>query len=159
MSRAYGAALRLLSHRPRTEQELEERLRRRFAATLVDQVVELLRAEGLVSDVRFARDWTAGRESRNPKSAWVIKRELVAKGIDDAVADDAVSDLDDEENAYRVGLKAAGTMQGVDLPAFRRRLWGYLRRRGFGDSVCRRTIERIWDEAAARNRSDADGTA
>ena len=33
----------------------------------------------------------------------------------------------------------------VDFPAFRRRLWAYLQRRGYSPSVARRAILRLWD--------------
>ena len=150
---AYATALRFLSYRPRTEGEVRTRLRRRFAATTIEQVLGLLREEGMVDDVRFADHWRASRESHSPRSAWAIRRELVARGVDSAVAQEAVRDLDDEENAYRAGLKAAGKLTGADLATFRRRLWGYLRRRGFGDAVCRRTIQQLWEESGRRNES------
>ena len=145
--RAHGAALRLLSYRPRTEQELRGRLRRRYPTAVVEQVVALLKAEGQLDDAQFANQWTASRESRNPRSAWAVRRELVARGVEGDVADDAVRAIDDDEAAYRAGLKAARTLTGVDSATFRRRVWGYLRRRGFSDSVCRRTMERLRDEA------------
>ncbi len=153
LSRAHGAALRLLSYRPRTEYELKDRLRRRFPTAVVEQVVALLKDEGQLDDARFASQWTAGRESRSPRSAWAIKRELVAKGVERGVADDAVLAVDDDEAAYRAGLKAARTLTVVDSATFTRRLLGYLRRRGFSEPVCRHTIERLRDEAQLRDVS------
>ena len=158
VQRARATALRYLSFRPRTEAEVHGRLRRRFSAPVVEQVMERLREQGLVDDAAFASLWTASREAHNPKSAWAIGRELVAKGIERTAAGEAVRGMDDEENAYRAGLKAAGRLAHADLTTFRRRLWGYLKRRGFSDSVCRRTIERIRDEARPRNGSSAHET-
>ena len=153
LQRAHLAALRFLSYRPRTETEIKSRLHRRFPAPIVEQVLEMLKDEALVDDVRFAGEWTAGRESHNPRSGWAIKRELVAKGVDGLVAEDAVRDVDDEDNAYRAGLKAAGRLAGSDKPTFNRRIWAYLKRRGFSDSVSRRTITRLWEEMDARSES------
>ena len=154
LQRAHMAALRFLSYRPRTETEVQSRLRHRFPAPVVEQVLELLRDEALVDDVRFASQWRASRESHNPRSGWAIRRELLAKGVDGLVAEEAVQDIDDEHNAYRAGLKAAGRLGGSDMPTFSRRLWGYLKRRGFSDSLSRRTITLLWEEMDDQNESD-----
>jgi regulatory protein len=153
LRRAHLVALRFLSYRPRTETEVKSRLRSRFPAPIVEQVLELLKDEALVDDVRFASEWRAGRESHNPRSGWAIKRELVAKGVDGLVAEEAVRDVDDEDNAYRAGLKAAGRLEGSDMLTFNRRLWSHLKRRGFSDSVSRRTITQLWEEMDARSES------
>ena len=144
--RAHAAALRFLSYRPRSEAEVRTRLRRRFSESLVDQVLELLKDESLVDDAKFARLWQESRDSHRPRSAWAVKRELIAKGVDRSLADEAVQEMDDNENAYRAGLKPAQKDKDAEFPTFHRRLSGYLHRRGFSDSVSRRTIKRLWAE-------------
>ena len=150
--RAHAAALRLLSYRPRSEAEVRTRLRRNFTAHLVERVLEALRKQDLIDDSKFARQWRESRESLKPRSAWAIKRELMAKGVDTALADQAVWDVDDGESAYRAALGPARKLNGVDLPTFRRRLWGYLKRRGFSDSDSRLTINRLWEEMESGSR-------
>ena len=144
--RANSAALRYLSHRPRSEAEVRSRLRRRFDAAVVENVVTSLKEQALVDDAGFARLWKEGRNSLKPRSAWAIKRELESKGIDRAIAEEAVRDVDDEESAQRAGRRQAARLEQADLATFRRKLWGYLRRRGYSDSVCRRTINKLWEE-------------
>ena len=144
--RAHSAALRFLSHRQRSESEVRTRLQRSFPAPLVGQVIEVLRERRVLDDSEFARQWTESRDSLKPRSARAVKRELSAKGIEQELANDAVQGLDDEEAAYRAGRKQASKYRYADLPTFRRRLLGYLQRRGFAQSVCRRTIDRVWDE-------------
>ena len=146
VQRAHAAALRFLSYRPRSEAEVRTRLRRRFSESLVDQVMELLKDESLVDDARFARLWRESRDSFRPRSAWAVKRELIAKGVDGGLASEAVEEIDDNESAYRAGLKPARKNMEAGYPTFRRRLRGYLHRRGFSDSVSRRTIERLWED-------------
>ena len=157
--RAHAAALRFLSYRPRSEAEVRTRLRRTFAAPLVERVIENLKEQALVDDARFARQWRESRESLRPRSAWAIKRELMAKGVDTALADQATRDVDDGESAYQAALNPARKLGGADLPTFRRRVWGYLKRRGFSDSVSRRAIDQLWEETTrAKNGLAADGT-
>ena len=144
--RAHAAALRFLSYRPRSEAEVRNRLRRRFPEPLVDEVVELLKEESLVDDARFAGLWAESRESHKPRSAWAVKRELIAKGVDSSLAQEAVQDIDDTESAYRAATKQAHKHVEADFLTFRRRLWAYLQRRGFSASVSRQTTQRLWEE-------------
>ena len=138
--------MRYLSYRPRSEAEVRTRLLERFPPTTVEQALADLRRQDLLDDAKFAAQWTRSRDVHNPRSAWAVKRELLAKGVDAEVAEEAVDDVDDEETAYRLGLQQARKMAGVDLQTFRRRLWGYLKRRGFADSLSRKTISRLWNE-------------
>ena len=143
---AWGAALRLLSYRPRTEREVRDRLARRFPEATAAEVVEALRAQGLLDDARFASQWTYSRSARNPRSARTIARELQAKGVDGALAEEAVREVDDEDSAYRACLKYSRTGGRPGDAAFQRRLLAYLRRRGFSQSVSRRAFRRLMDE-------------
>ena len=99
-----------------------------------------------MDDAKFARLWRDSRDTLKPRSAWEVKRELIAKGVDSSLAGEVVGDVDDEQNAYRAGLQQAQKLDRADFATFHRRLWGYLRRRGFSDSVCRHTINRLWEE-------------
>ena len=85
---ARDAALRLLAHRARTEHEVRERLARRFPEEVASEVVAALRSQGLLDDARFSSQWAESREARNPRSARLIARELLAKGVDGDLADE-----------------------------------------------------------------------
>ena len=146
LQRARAAALRLLTYRPRTAAEVRGRLLRRFDAAVVAQVIDELSDQSLLDDIQFAHRWTEGRDSRSPRSATAIRRELVSRGVERTVAEQAVGDLDDEDSAYRAGLKHARRTAGTDLQTFQRRLRGYLQRRGYSYAITRRTIDRLWAE-------------
>ena len=147
LKRASAAALRLLSYRVRSEAEVRVRLRRRFPAHVVEKVMKSLAEKALVDDSSFARLWRGSRDSLNPRSATAIREELVSKGVARDVADAAVRDADDLDSAYRAGYKLALRLELADSSTFRHRLWGYLKRRGFSDSVTRHTIARLRDES------------
>ncbi|MDP6402581.1 MAG: regulatory protein RecX [SAR202 cluster bacterium] len=151
--RATAAALRFLSHRPRSKEEVRTRLRRSFPADVVDQVIDDLTERSLVDDSSFAKLWRDSRDSFNPRSATAIKRELISKGVAGDLAQRTVDDLDDMDSAYRAGLKHARRLERADLSTYRRRLWGYLQRRGFSSSVTRQTIARLLDERRGGGRS------
>ncbi len=143
---AHSAALRYLSYRSRSKQEVRSRLLRHFSDDLVEQVINVLAEESLIDDVLFSKQWKESRNATKPRSAWLIKCELLNKGVDVDVAAQAVADVDDEVSAYRCGLKYATRFDGSDFDTFRRKLWGYLMRRGFGGAISRRTVSRLWRE-------------
>ncbi len=147
LSRAHSAALRLIAYRPRTRKEIADRLMRKYEPDVIDSVVEILTDQGYLDDASFAGQWRASRESHNPKSSWVVQRELETRGVETSVASEAVRDMDDDENAYAAGAKAARRLAKLDRTVFKRRLWGYLNRRGFSSAVTRRTVERLLEEA------------
>ena len=144
--RASAAALHFLSYRPRSEAEVRARLLRSFPSDVVEEVIESLSEQTLLDDTSFSRLWTDSRISHRPRSAAAIKRELITKGVAKDVAEDAVRDVDDKDSAYRAGLKLSRRLEQADLNVFRRKMWGYLHRRGFGGAVARRTVARLWDE-------------
>ena len=144
--RAAAAASHLLSYRPRSAAELRARLNRRFPVHVVDRVVESLVSRGDLDDAVFARLWTDARDANNPRSASAIRRELLARGISQDLALAAVEGVDDLHTAHRAALKASRRLEEATPTIFRRRLWGYLRRRGFSESITRTTIDKLWAE-------------
>ena len=146
LEKATSLALRFLSHRPRSESEVRDRLRRTYYAQVTEVVIERLKELGLLDDTAFAKIWSQSRMLSRPRSAALIRRELLARGVNRDTAQAEIDTLDDEESAYNAGLRAATSLANADYSTFRRRLWGYLYRRGFGRSVVRDTVGRLWEE-------------
>ena len=145
--RAYNAALRLLSYRPRSETEVRSRLLRKFPPEVTDRVALSLAEHGLLDDQAFAQFWRNSRQSLNPRSASLIRRELISLGVKRDTAQEAVLDMDDQEAAYSAALKVVRRLAKLDAPTFRRRAWAYLQRRGFSPSVIRLALQRLKEEA------------
>ncbi len=154
--RAYGAALRLVSYRPKSVSEVRLRLRRRFPETLVERVVQRLVEQDLLDDTRFAQQWSSARNAHRPRSRQRVKQELLSKGVDRVIAEDAVLEIDDESSAYRAALKQARKAIGLDRRTFQRRMIGFLQRRGFTPSVIRRTVDQLWDQRAEAEDGQAN---
>ena len=150
--RAAAAASRLLSYRPRTAAELRTRLNQRFPTPIVDRVVESLVSSGGLDDAAFARLWADARDANHPRSSSAIKRELLARGIPQDLALAAVEGVDDLHSAHRAALKASRRLGDATPTTFRRRLWGYLRRRGFSESITRKTIDKLWAERGSPSK-------
>jgi regulatory protein len=143
--RCLSAATRYLSHRPRSESELKDKLRRRgFDIEIIEAVVSRLKEQGLVDDAAFARYWAENRESFSPRSRRLTRVELRQKGIADDIITEAVSVIDDETSAYKAARGKAHNLRQVEYEDFRRRLGEYLKRRGFSYGAISHAVEQVW---------------
>ena len=147
VQRCLNVATRYLSYRPRSESELRERLcQRGFDSDSVEVVLDRLREQGLVNDVDFAQFWQDNRQSFSPRSRWLTRLELRRKGVAEEIIDQVVSAASDDDSAYRAALGRARRLPVSDYQGFRRRLGGYLKRRGFSYGVINNTVEQLWQQ-------------
>ncbi len=148
-SRATDAAVHLVAYRARTEMEIRQRLGRRgFSSGAIDSAVAKMREWNYIDDQEFARQWVDSRESHRPRSSRMIKRELTTKGIDADVAERVVdsAEIDDHAVALDLARKWLPRHSREDESTQRRRLTGYLQRRGFGWDVVRRVLDETLHE-------------
>ncbi len=146
---ARTAALRALAVRPRSVVELRRRLRGRFEEPAVAQVLQRLEQQGLLDDTRFAQEWRRSREQSRPRSALLVRRELLQRGVNYDVADAAVEGMDDEEAAQRAARGHLRHLRHLDQSHADRRMWAYLQRRGFSSGVTQRTMRLLAQEEAS----------
>jgi regulatory protein len=99
-----------------------------------------------LDDVAFAKEWREQREKFRPRGAAVIRQELQRLGVDREVIQDALADFDAAANAYQAGSKYAARLPVEDASVFRRKLGGFLHRRGFDGEVLGPTVEQLWRE-------------
>ena len=150
LQRCFETATRYLGYRPRSEPELRERLARRgFDTDSIEAVIARLKRLKLVDGTAFAEFWKDNRESFSPRSQALTRLELKQKGLSDNIIDKAVANIDDEDSAYRAAMSKAGSLARSDYESFRRRLGGYLQRRGFDYGVIEHTIKRVWQEGTS----------
>jgi regulatory protein len=147
LQRCLNAAYRYLSYRPRSQAELTERLHRRgFNGDSVAVVLTKLKGQGLVDDLAFARFWQENRRSFRPRSQQLTRRELRQKGVSPDIIDRVVSELDDEDSAYRAAVNKARRLDTADYESFRRKLGQFLQHRGFSYGLIKTTVARVWQE-------------
>jgi regulatory protein len=139
--KAREAALHLLAFRPRTAAELRRRLHEKgYAPEVTDGVVERLGETGVVDDSSFAEMFVRDRVRLRPKGKRILAQELRARGVDGEMAQAAIEDVMERENTTDVDLarQAAARWRprpGEDPQASRRRLYGFLARRGFASEA------------------------
>ena len=141
------AASHFLAHRPRSKREVDMRLQQRgFSRETIDTVLNKLEEKKLLDDAEFARAWTENRMSFSPRSKLLVRQELKLKGISDDLLNETIADLDDDENAYQAGLKKRHLFKLLPREEFTTKLSRYLQTKGFGYSVTKNAIDRLWQE-------------
>jgi regulatory protein len=147
-------ALGLLAHRARTRQELARKLRRKgFGADRIDACLRRLEEKGLMNDAAVAAALVRDRLRHRPRGEARLVSELRAKGVEQTVASETIARVFADEEVSDVALareaasawlsrqgttvwEALGDRGSPKRDSSRRRLYGYLARRGFrGDAL------------------------
>ncbi len=148
-------ALATLARGRRTRRELEVRLRRREAEpAIIAAALDRLEASGVLSDIDVARAEAVSRLRRGEAPARV-KQTLRHKGIPGREADEAVvaaieeNGFDELASCLAVAQKRSRSLASLRPEVARRRLVGFLQRRGFSGSVIRTVLDEIKRERHA----------
>ena len=151
LKRARNAAYRYLTIRARSRAEVEKKLRdREYPADIIRSVIDYLLSMGYLDDASFARQWAASRMRVRGLGRRRIEQELRQKGIEEFVLRDVVHGLFDETAEIDIARKEAEkklrTLARFEPEVRKRRLAGYLERKGFPTGVIR-TLLRSLDQA------------
>ena len=148
--RAYDRALRFLAYRPRSAEEIRRHLGKKdLPPDVIASVIERLIGRGYLDDVEFARSWIDNRDRFKPMSARALRYELRQKGVNDAIVDELLADVDDDETAFRAAQAWAPRCRGGARDVFRKKLSAMLQRRGFGRHAINQAILRLQAELEA----------
>jgi regulatory protein len=171
--RVREAALNLLSYRARTRRELKTRLRQKgFDVERIDTCLDRLERRGLLDDAAVAAAFVRDRLLHRPRGKAQLVSELRAKGLDSDTASETIDRVFEHQGASDVGLAreaaegwlrrqgaaAATALAGGHSPArekAKRRLYGYLSRRGFRGEALTAAMERAAELAADPSRGPA----
>lgn len=140
-------ALRLLTFRARSEQEMADRLAEKgFSPEVTDRTVQRLRELGLLNDALLAREMTESHR-RGGRGDHRIRQELRKRGLPKESIADALEQATPHDSAERVWdalQKRAPRLKGLDRDRAYRRLNGFLIRQGFGIDETRAALRRFF---------------
>lgn len=145
-SNAKSAALRLLTVRDRSAQEIKDRLGRNYTQEEVEETVQYLKEMGYLDDLRYAKNYVESRNRNRPTGNYLLRLELGKKGVDDLIIDQVLNPPEVEHQlAYEVAEQRLGSLERVDALARVRRLYGLLQRRGFPSYTARSVVGELLD--------------
>lgn len=139
-----ASSIRFVSFRPRSEKEFKDFLLKKLQkrkisdVRIIDQVLIRLRDLGYADDAKFVSWWVDQRGSHKPKGMRLIAQELKVKGID-------VRDLNlDEDVLARQAIAKKLPLWGkLSKLEQKKKIYGFLGRRGFDSEVIRRVIDSV----------------
>jgi len=148
LKKARFYALKSTDLKPRSIEELREKLNKKgFPDAVITEVLAEFTKKGLLDDSKFSRLWVENRMYSNPKGEPVLRRELKAKGVEEQVIDKAIQAIKKSYNEYDTVKNLAdarmASLKGLDKTTARRRLFGYLKRRGFGFETIMKVVNEI----------------
>ncbi|MEU1907000.1 recombination regulator RecX [Streptomyces hygroscopicus] len=147
---ARAICLRLLTGTPRTRRQLADALRARgIPDDAAQEVLSRFEDAGLIDDAAFAGAWVESRHHSRGLARRALARELRTKGVDSALIDDAVGQLDsdqEERTAHELVERKLRATRGLDREKRIRRLAGMLARKGYSEGLALRVVRRALEE-------------
>ncbi|MDX3523913.1 recombination regulator RecX [Streptomyces scabiei] len=148
--RARAICLRLLTGTPRTRKQLADALRKReIPEDVADAVLSRFEEVGLINDGAFAEAWVESRHHGRGLARRALARELRTKGVDSTLIDEAVSQLDPEQEettARELVARKLRSTRGLDRDRRLRRLAGMLARKGYSEGLALRVVRQALEE-------------
>lgn len=140
-------AYRFVTYSVRTERQVRDKLVKLEAVDQeIDDAVEWLRSFKLIDDVAYAERFVAASRERKPMSRSALRNALRAKGIPDALIEDALVEYDDDANiaaALRVAQRKLRMLGAAPDAVRREKLIRFLQYRGYTWNVVRHVITEV----------------
>lgn len=148
--RARAICLRLLTGTPRTRKQLADALEKReVPEDVAEEVLSRFEDVGLIDDAAFAGAWVESRHHGRGLARRALARELRTKGVEATLIDEAVGQLDsdqEEATARELVARKLRTTRGLDRDKRLRRLAGMLARKGYGEGMALRVVKQALEE-------------
>jgi len=147
---ARAICLRLLTGTPRTRKQLADALRKReIPDDVADEVLSRFEEVGLINDSAFADAWVESRHHGRGLARRALVQELRTKGVDPTLIDEAIGQLDSEQEeatARDLVARKLRSTRGLDRDKRLRRLAGMLARKGYPEGMALRVVRRALEE-------------
>ncbi len=150
LQKAKDTAYNYLSYRAGSVKEVRDKLaQKEFAEETIEQVVDDLQRQKLLNDSEFARRFVEARLGR-ANGSLKLAQELRRKGIETEIIDEVLGEfaatLDSEERAIGLLGKQAWRYRGLERDKAKRRMLGFLARRGYDAQMARSAVDKVWQE-------------
>ena len=149
VKKAKGTVFQLLKIRQRSEKEIREKLKtKKFAKSVIEEVIAYLKRLELVDDRQFANKWISYR-LRKPYGKHRIKFELKEKGIAETIIEDEYTNVLNQNNYSELETILSLTekqrlrYKNIEPNKMKQRIYGYLCRRGFSQDKILQAIKRL----------------
>ncbi|NOZ63106.1 MAG: hypothetical protein GXO74_15755 [Calditrichaeota bacterium] len=148
--KAFDRAIKILSHRDRSEYEMRRRLLDvGYEEKIVELVMSDLQRLGLIDDKKFARLFARTKMATKPMGKFLLKRELKQKGIAEELIEKTIAEIYREKDEFQVALQLANKkkrqFKSLEEAKAKKKVSDFLARRGFSWDVVSYVLEH-WQE-------------
>ena len=146
--KAKNKALNYISRVERSEKKVREKLQDEFDQVIIDMVMDFLKKYSFVDDGRFAGRIISNSMKFKRVGKNRIKQDLYMKGIDSAMIDKTLSDIDQDEeleNAIYLAEKRLAKIKSDDKNLLRTKLYQHLSHKGFAYDTINSAIRHVLD--------------
>lgn len=138
----------LLKYRPRTEEELRDRLREKdYSPEVVEDVVDWALKKDMVDDELFAEYFVEDRLQNKPMGRSGLYKELLDHGVEKEIAKEVLnektSSKTEEDRCRELARKRLSKYGDDDVKAKYRKTLGFLERRGFSKGLANSVLKGI----------------
>ena len=144
--RARAYAFLMLKFRLRSENELYQRLKKKFKEPVIKQTLDFLKEKAFIDDREFARLWVTSR-IKKPLGLLRLRQELRLKGVDKNIIEAQLEKIKENYSEGEVVLRIARDrfekLKGTEPYKAKRRLFQYLSRRGFSPGTITDALSRL----------------
>lgn len=142
--RARNVLLHQIARSSKSTKQLRDILdKREIDPEIAETVLQRFTEVGLIDDLQFAETLVSSRRKFAGKSSSVIRRELMQKGISPEIITEVLSELTTEgeiELATALAVRRISQLARFDFEVRRRRLTGFLLRKGFSSAVVSQAV-------------------
>jgi len=142
---------RLLSLKDRSSEEIKGKLLSKgYNKEIVDQLISEFIKKGYINDEKFAYNFSKSRIFGKKYGRKLVEFELAKKGISKDVREKVIEDLykniSEEELARDLAEKKMKSYKDLPDEVKKRRLVGFLSRRGFSWEIIRKVFLEVFEE-------------
>ena len=154
-AQAKNKAITLLSYRPRSIQEISQKLAQKgYDELVIDRVLQHLQDVALLDDQAFAAYWVEQRQTFKPRSRLALHNELRRKGVSRRIIETAVANVDETEAAHKAIESKLWQWRSLPQETFMQKAGQYLQRRGFSYAIIKPVLHTLWPSIADEHTSD-----
>ncbi|MCL4418832.1 RecX family transcriptional regulator [Patescibacteria group bacterium] len=144
----YNKALKFLSYRPRSEQEvIKNLLRKKAPEDIIKKITAKLKEQKFLNDEEFVKWWVEQRRTFKPRSLRLIKIELKQKGISNELVEKVINDvgftIDDLASAKKLVERKKEKWKNLPREQKFQKLSRFLASRGFSYDIIKEIFKNI----------------
>lgn len=138
--------LKLITVKDRTQKEIRTKLKEKnFDENIIEEEIEFLLNYGYINDKRYAEHFTGDAINIKKWGKSRIRMELLRKGIDRDIIDNAIEKAFEEADDERLFMEMEKRFSGADFSNMkeRTRIFNFYLRRGFSPEEIKGAMNRM----------------